>query len=145
MMGLDMYIDRVDGQQLAEGLLEGDREMMEGLRDEVVEVAYWRKANAIHGWFMHHVAEMDNCDAYVVGIDTLKALSDDVQTVLSKRGGKDFKRVAEDLLPVTYGCFFGSYDYDRLYVEILEDTFRKLMHIVNTHKDGRQYIYCASY
>ena len=40
------------------------------------EVGYWRKANAIHSWFVKNVQNgNDDCGEYWVDIDTLKELS----------------------------------------------------------------------
>lgn len=86
------------------------------------ELAYWRKANAIHGWFVKNVQEgEDDCGRYCVSLDKLKELKETCEKVL-----KDV-RLAEDLLPATKGFFFGSYEYDDYYeddivrtVEILD-------------------------
>lgn len=63
-MGLDMY------------LLDDSRE----------EIGYWRKANAIHGWFVRNCAEgVDECQPIAVSREQLEALRRDVQDALAKK------------------------------------------------------------
>ena len=46
------------------------------------EVGYWRKANAIHKWFVDNVQEgNDNCGEYYVSTDKLKELLDTCKKV----------------------------------------------------------------
>ena len=69
-MGLDMYLHRSNkvicphcGKEIV-GVGESE------------EVAYWRKANAIHKWFEDHCAngELENCKSYFVTKDQLVEL-----------------------------------------------------------------------
>lgn len=65
-MGLDMFLYKVK-------------------RDEV---AYWRKANAIHGWFERKFADddggLENCRDYYVSKEDLIELRNTCQTILDK-------------------------------------------------------------
>jgi hypothetical protein len=118
-------------------------------------VAYWRKANAIHQWFVDNVQDgEDDCKQYYVDQDQLKELLDLVNDVIKslkdtpkktiqiETGWKSEEGVAattyadeevftntaiaEDLLPTSTGFFFGSYEYDGYYLEDLEYTKKVL-------------------
>lgn len=112
------------------------------------EVAYWRKANAIHRWFVEHVqGEVDNCGTYYVPRETLAELLHTVERVLEASTlqpgqvtvGYQFEEgqkkavtkqgqviqddtVARELLPTQEGFFFGSTEYDESYLEDLRYT-----------------------
>lgn len=72
------------------------------------EVAYWRKANAVHKWFVDNVQDgIDDCQRHrPVTKDDLLKLKELCDEVL-----KDHS-LAEKLLPIFPGFFFGSLDYD---------------------------------
>ena len=102
---------------------------------------YWRKANAIHKWFVENVQEgTDDCGNYEVSTEQLQQLLDVVSKVLEAselvegkvingqtgtaegwvdniEDGKVIKdsSVAEELLPCSSGFFFGSTQYDEYY------------------------------
>jgi len=92
------------------------------LSEHVIEKAgYWRKANAIHGWFVDNVQDgNDDCKEYYVPREKLKELFGLVTLVLEN------PKMAKKLLPVREGFFFGNYDpsegYDDYYFECLEST-----------------------
>ena len=100
------------------------------------EIAYWRKANQIHSWFVENVqGGEDNCECYPVSQDNLTELLDRCKEVLTCfNGGKikygKAKRVAA-LLPTQEGFFFGSTEYDDSYVRDLEQTVEILNPILN--------------
>jgi hypothetical protein len=130
-MGLDMYLHKrtyvkrwdhipPDKQYLVivtrggEAVPEIDPERV----SEVVEqVGYWRKANAIHKWFVDNIqGGVDDCrDAYVER-DQLALLLDTVNRVLADHD------LAEELLPPQSGFFFGDTEVDAYYWRDLEDT-----------------------
>lgn len=90
-------------------------------------VAYWRKANQIHEWFVQNVQEgNDDCKEYWVGRDQLEKLVADCKEVL-----KD-KSKAKELLPTQEGFFFGSTEYDEFYVMDLEYTVSRIENILAT-------------
>lgn len=94
-----------------------------GATIEVV-CAYWRKANAIHGWFVKNVQKgVDDCDNYDVGIDQLKELKALCQKTLEEKN--------PSLLPPTEGFFFGGTDIDQWYWESITDTIAQLDRIFN--------------
>ena len=85
------------------------------------QVAYWRKANQIHGWFVRNVQDdTDDCGSYEVGRDDLQALVDVCRKVLANR------KLAAKLLPPAEGFFFGRYEYDDSYFADVQDTADKL-------------------
>jgi hypothetical protein len=122
----------------------------------VEEVAYWRKANAIHRWFVGNVQDgNDDCRGYRVSRDQLSRLREDCGRVLAAstliaakitngeryengkmvpilEDGKTIEdaSVAQELLPTQAGFFFGSTDYDEHYYEDLvytRDVLDKLL------------------
>jgi hypothetical protein len=91
-----------------------------------VEAAYWRKANAIHNWFVQYIQDgIDDCKEYDVSRKQLKQLYDTCKEVLADRSS------AEDLLPSASGFFFGTTEYDNWYFEILEQTVEKLEPLID--------------
>ena len=129
-MGLDMYLrakkyiwgsseeDAAKARQIAEIL---------GIDLEVKEVVfrgmYWRKANAIHGWFVKNVQDgEDDCKAYDVDIDDLEKLRDLCDKVLKKKDST--------LLPPTGGFFFGSEVADDYYWEDVTRTRDELTELM---------------
>lgn len=99
-------------------------------------VAYWRKANAIHRWFLEHTGtEVDDCKPINVSGEQLIELRNTCEAVL-----KDHSK-AEELLPTQEGFFFGSTEYDEYYFDDLQDTINQLQ---NVFKD-EEYIYEASW
>jgi hypothetical protein len=116
-MGLDMYL----------------------YRKEVEEVAYWRKANAIHGWFMQFT-DVDNCTPVSINKEQLIELRDTCAKVV-EIGTSD---AAEELLPPTEGFFFGG-GVDDWYWENIKETIVKLNDIIDTSTDDQEFEYQASW
>ena len=122
-MGLDMYLNAKRFLWSAEDSLvdrlSNEFPELDGakIRSITAEVGYWRKANAIHKWFVDNVQEgTDDCGTYEVSNEKLKELLDLITKVLAN------KKQAPKLLPNTSGFFFGSMDYDKYYFEDLEYT-----------------------
>ncbi len=87
------------------------------VKEVVVEVGYWRKANAIHNWFVKNCQEgEDDCGTYYVGREQLEELRGICQTILADRS------LASELLPPTAGFFFGSTSVDDFYFQDLKQT-----------------------
>jgi hypothetical protein len=88
----------------------------------VEEVAYWRKFNALHGWFVEKCGGgVDECqDIYVPEESMLELLNTlkEVSNALSV-GNVD---ATKEVLPPTQGFFFGSDDIDDYYVESVNQT-----------------------
>lgn len=82
-----------------------------------VESMYWRKANAIHRWFVDNVQDgKDNCQESYLDSKDLYALQSACVAVL-----KDPSQ-AETLLPARNGFFFGGIDYDEGYMDDVRRT-----------------------
>jgi len=89
------------------------------------EVAYWRKANQIHNWFVQNVQDgNDDCGTYSVSPEQLKELVYRCKEVLEDRDK------AEHLLPSTSGFFFGNTEYNEYYFQDLEHTVKTLEPVV---------------
>jgi len=138
-MGLDMYLsakkymsryfDEKDSERIKTVNelfgVEGDEEGDYGAQEVTFRVAYWRKANAIHQWFVDNVQKgVDDCDEYHVTREQLKQLMELCEQIIAD------KKKAEELLPTQSGCFFGNTDYDEWYMEDIERTivrFKKIL------------------
>jgi hypothetical protein len=100
----------------------------------IEEIAYWRKANAIHRWFVEHVQDgVDDCRQYLVSREQLAELLALVRTVLKERS-----RAAE-LLPTQEGYFFGDTEYGDWYFDDLRDTEKALASALTEPDSGRLY------
>lgn len=110
-------------------------------KETYYQIGYWRKANAIHKWFVDNCGDgEDNCQQIYVSTEQLKELRNLCNRVL------DNKDKAEELLKTTDGFFFGSTDYDEWYFHDIEYT-KQLLDKVITFIDGSDYevIYQASW
>lgn len=86
-------------------------------------VAYWRKANAIHGWFVDNVQDgEDKCQKSYVSREQLQKLLD---ACIHAKATKD----TEKLCP-REGFFFGSYEIDDNYWYDIDDTITQLTAIL---------------
>lgn len=109
-MGLDMYLYGVKQE-----FHKHDYNI--GGYKESTEIGYWRKANAVHAWFVECCQDgVDNCATYYVGHEDLKALQDRCEDVLLE------PERAEELLPTQDGFFFGTTEYDDWYFEDIKET-----------------------
>lgn len=99
----------------------------------VEQVGYWRKANAIHKWFVDNCQEgEDDCKRYYVERDTLKKLLELCQKVKKEKGK------ATELLPPTSGFFFGSTNVDEEYWDDIKSTIKILKEALE-EKEGDFY------
>jgi hypothetical protein len=129
-MGLDMYLtakryvseynepDRVISTEIMRHFPELTE--LQTVQEISVRVGYWRKANAIHKWFVDHVQEgKDDCGNYYVSRDQLTALRDVCERVRDWPG-----KLAAEQLPTTSGFFFGGTDYDEYYMQDVNNTIQ---------------------
>jgi len=128
-MGLDMYLK---GSRYIPSWKEGEKELgekiaqivgQEGMAVNIVEmeVGYWRKANAVHQWFVKNVQDdVDDCKSYWVPRKKLLELQDVCNQVLAD------VTLASSLLPTQGGFFFGNLEYDEWYMENLEITLQNI-------------------
>ena len=132
-MGLDMYL-YTNSKKVCEKAVDatGGSEW-----HKVSGIAmYWRKANAIHKWFVDNVQYgEDDCGSYEVSVEQLKELRKTCKKVLKSTKLIEVTKVdpykvledpsvAEELLPTQSGFFFGGTEYDEWYWNDLEMTVR---------------------
>lgn len=109
---------------------------------EVHEVAYWRKDNAIHGWFIRNYANsVDDCSPVNIPREGIIELRNLCLTVLEANN----EELAFELLPPTPGFFFGSYEIDQWYWEGIKETADKLTQIINESVEDAVFEYQASW
>lgn len=151
-MGLDMYLK---AKTYVSSYDEADKKVQTTVADLVkfplgkltgmeFEIAYWRKANAIHAWFVKNVqGGVDECQESYVPKEKLQQLYDLVTEAL-KVVKKDAQK-AGALLPTAGGFFFGSIEYNEYYVEDLKDTQKQLKKILAADLKGFDIYYRASW
>lgn len=112
----------------------------------VESVAYWRKANAIHNWFVQTLANgEDNCQPIYCTIDDLKKLLGICEKIMAVPTEELRSELAAKLLPPCEGFFFGSTKIDEYYWEDLKYTIEILKGAVASHDKHVHYEYCASW
>ena len=122
-MSLDMYLNKNTyvGSSKNKLNINGIKSQIQIPRVKYIveEIAVWRKANAIHRWFVNNVqnGEDDN-RLYDVSAEQLKQL-----LTLCKQVLEDPNK-ASDLLPTQEGFLFGSTEYDDEYFQNLDYTAR---------------------
>jgi len=103
--------------------------------DVEIVVAYWRKANAIHRWFVDNVQNgIDECERNDVTLEELLQLRGLCQKVLDAVPPEDadddaieaFKKFADETLPSQRGFFFGPTEYDDWYLGDLRHTIEQI-------------------
>ena len=144
-MGLDMYLNAKRfiwhnedelSKKIAENFPIGDKRV----KEITVEAAYWRKANAVHKWFVDNVQEgTDDCGTYEVSKEKLKELLDIVEEVLANR------KKANKKLPTQGGFFFGNTDYDDWYFQDLVDTRDMIKDCLDNKWEGWYFEYHSSW
>ena len=94
----------------------------------VFPIITWRKANAIHKFFVDEVqGGIDNCERHYVSREKLQELLDRITTILDIKTPVAREMKAEEILPTDIeGCFFGSKEYDDWYYKDLENTKKTL-------------------
>jgi hypothetical protein len=143
-MGLDMYLNAkrylwsTEGE-LSEAIAKAFPELKEKrVKEIIVEAMYWRKANAIHKWFVDNVQEgNDNCGDYWVSREQLQELADLIKEVLAK---KDASK-----LPPQSGFFFGSTDVDQYYWQDLKRTQEGLERVLVEFPEQWDFEYHSSW
>jgi len=113
----------------------------ERISDIIQDVAYWRKANAIHQWFVTHCQHgVDDCREVFVPIEQVRALVKTCAEIvgLATRQCVDWPTVAAQQLPVQSGCFFGPTAYDDVYLDTLRATVEQLTPFLDD-EDGLYY------
>ncbi len=94
-----------------------------------VKIGYWRKANAIHKWFVDNVQNgEDECQHSYVSrenLNTLLALCEKV---------KQNKDLAGRVLHCQSGFFFGATDYHDGYFEDIDNTIKIISNALNNEE-----------
>lgn len=110
-----------------------------------IPLIYWRKANAIHQWFVRNCAGgEDNCQPMFVSRDALHSLLADCLTVLDDHS----VTMGKQLLPPQDGYFFGSTEYDDWYWEDIKYTAEQLRRVLDNPQLGDEWLsfeYTASW
>ena len=147
-MGLDMYLYKVKWLSKWDYAIrqcdEEEEKVYEKCSIKVLkEVAYWRKCNQIHNWFVENVQDgEDDCGRYSVSLEQIKKLRDLCKAVLEK---DDFD-FSEENLPTVDGFFFGNTDYDEYYKKDLKETIEMLDEVLeDPDKNGWEYEYTSSW
>ena len=170
-MGLDMYLEKCNRKAWGykdidiNDAKENNPKLYEDIKPFIInrgeyykwesifeEVGYWRKANAIHNWFVENIQNgVDDCGYYEVSKEQAEKLLDICNEVKAAtqledgwvKNGEQFvngiwapcyqegktvadSSVAEELLPTTDGFFFGSTDYDEWYMQDIDHTIETL-------------------
>lgn len=143
-MGLDMYLNAkrflwYNEDALSEKVSEAFPELKDRrVKEVIVEALYWRKANAIHKWFVDNCQEgEDDCGNYYVGREQLEELR---QLVLEVLDTKDASK-----LPPQAGFFFGSTEVDDWYWEDLRNTAAGLERVLNEFPEQWEFEYHSSW
>lgn len=173
-MGLDMYLSkrtyvgnkwRKPEQQLKVVFPESEEDVsfpvhptdinQSKISEIEEEVAYWRKANQIHEWFVQNVQEgEDDCKDHYVDMEKIEELVKLCKTVLEKAktnipipdDTSDWqawtkiviknKKALEELLPTAEGFFFGGTEYNGDYLYELKQTVEQLEPLTEKGEDG---------
>lgn len=165
-MGLDMYLSKKTYVKNWDYMDPKERHQITVLKNGIPvetidvskvnyieeEIAYWRKANQIHNWFVENVQEgKDDCGDYYVEqeqlrelvnlckkiIDVAKLEDGEIHMSTTYEAGKVTENYEkgkiitnveeiEELLPTSSGFFFGSTQYDEYYLGQLQDTIDML-------------------
>ena len=148
-MGLDMYlsvrryISRVDltkvyDREVGWSETSGFHDLMDSLNAAdylesgettgshvEIPVAYWRKANAIHNWFVTERADgVDDCREIGVTDGHLEELLSLCEIVLRVPASAPIH------LPTESGFFFGGVEYDDWYFDQISYTAKRLREII---------------
>lgn len=158
-MGLDMYLyaeKTVSGfRNDVDAVLSKKIRKITGLQPLIqnedsrvsvkVEAAYWRKANAIHGWFVRKLADgVDDCEEIAVSIKKLRQLHSICWDALAYFEDGQAELSCKLLVP-TGGFFFGTTELDESYKNDLEDTIRQLAPLLDSKWDDLSFSYQASW
>jgi hypothetical protein len=145
-MGLDMYLS---AEKFVSGYEHNKDEHFKKILDAMnideadagksvvvsINVGYWRKANAIHNWFVQNVQNgEDNCARYYVPQEKLEELKADCEDSLRAYLEGD-KVKAENIIAPTSGFFFGSTEIDQWYAKDLNQTIEIIDKCLTKFKD----------
>lgn len=150
-----------------------DEQKKYGRKSIFTEVAYWRKANQIHNWFVNNIQDgTDDCGSYevtkadiIILLALCKTVKNNSELVLGNivngytydnngnripiiQEGKTIKdpSIAKKLLPTTTGFFFGSDEYNEYYIEDINYTIEILEKIlIETDFEKEMLVYSSDW
>lgn len=151
-MGLDMYLTKrvYIGANYSHNNVTGKVDIKSNgvpvkiqfkrISEIIEEVGYWRKANAIHNWFVKNCQDgKDECRDTWVATDKLEELLE-----VCKQVKKDHS-LAGTLLPPESGFFFGSTEIDRGYFQDIEYTIGLLEKLFKENLTAADIYYRSSW
>lgn len=134
-MGLDMYMYT---RKRGETTNPVDRIPCSCSEEQSNNTMYWRKANQIRQWFVDHTgydSEAD-CVEHIIKKEQLEDLVKDCTTVLFH------PEMAEKVLPISDGYFFGNTEYNSGYFAVLRQTVCGIMEmLVSIDWDTEEVVY----
>jgi hypothetical protein len=153
-MGLDMYLtakrylwtdqDKELSEKINEAIgVDGDQDkrfngsslVVKGIS---VEAMYWRKANAIHNWFVCNIQNgEDDCKEYEVGRGQLEELLSYCRQALETKD--------PEILEPRGGFFFGSTEIDQYYWDDIQATAQGLERALTLPEKEYEFYYQASW
>ena len=145
-MGLDMYLykksyvqnwDHMTPDEKHQITVKKNKKAVKPARITYIteQVGYWRKANAIHKWFVENVqGGRDECQESYVSEEQLLELKSLCEQVLADTS------LAHELLPSASGFFFGSTEYGEYYFEDVKNTVKIIDEILKEKEPGQDYL-----
>lgn len=131
-------------------LLKPDRDGLE-VAGVNMQVASWRKANAIHNWFVENCQDgVDNCQETHIEVEQLEELISNCSEVLELLNpyygaGEEEASIPDEvresvasILQPTSGFFFGSTDIDAWFYDDVKYTHDRLDEIVKWLKSEQR-------
>lgn len=106
-------------------------------KNTICQIGYWRKANAIHQWFVDNCADgQDDCRPVYVSIEDAEKLLKICKEVLATPDK------AAELLHTQSGFFFGGTEYDEWYFEDIKYTVELLESVIEFVKSQETNLDC---
>ncbi len=148
-MGLDMYLTKKTYVQNWDHMTAAERHVITiqgpeaaNIKPERIsyieeQVAYWRKANQIHKWFVEKCqGGVDECQTTYVSHEQLAMLVEECEACLTD------PKNSKNILPTQPGFFFGNVEYNQYYFDDLKHTVRQLKPLL---KEKGEFYYRSSW
>jgi hypothetical protein len=143
-MGLDMYLYAEKYISASDTFRKDDPDMYKAGLEAVnmnhlpkgefghilvkAEVAYWRKANAIHGWIIRNCADgIDECQEIIVSSDKLTELRDECVKALANRHNATKPKEAD---------YVSKIEGDKDIIEMITESMKRQSMKSNTQLDS---------
>ena len=175
-MGLDMYLNKhtyvknwsyYSPEEINKITVKKGGKLRKDIKPErishiVEEVAYWRKFNALHNWFVNFCGDgNDDCKPIYIRTEQFEELLTLLKTVKEKLDNSklitkmtnngqvevyECEKEIEDLFPTASVFFFGSTEIDEYYKNDIDSTIEMLEGILSEGSDSvSDYYYRASW